>query len=361
MISIDHTSYIAEFEDVIGSNVNKKILVDILQSRLNGSFEPDCIVIDKTIVSFNFEKNLTEEQKYYLDVFDEYYYTKPLINDLIYFNQIVNPIVLKIEENYKNAINFMKVKPDNLKQSVLFISKFGDNQFELNVLFEYTLILSKLNELDKIIVNHFHSILEPDFSVKKIINMDKHIGFHEFYYDVKSHISNIYGNKINCLLASNINEETKQQIEIMSSMILKLKKVMNALFWIVYANEFKFIDNIQNKNLILDEYLEDYEKKLSEWFNYKDETICEYGGVHVNERNMVEEFMECIEKLDNKSLDILKQKAVELYSSNLKDEEVEKILTEELDKYVDTLTKDKEEKEFYKYMFRENTLQFPAN
>jgi hypothetical protein len=76
---------------------------------------------------------------------------------------------------------------------------------------------------------------------------------------------------------------------------------------------------------------------------------------------VVEEFMECIEKLDNKSLDILKQKAVELYSSNLKDEEVEKILTEELDKYVDTLTKDKEEKEFYKYMFRENTLQFPAN
>lgn len=355
MISIDNTIYIAEFERVLGSNIHKEKLVSILESRLNGSFEPNAIVNDKNMVSFDFEKNLTEEQKYYLDYFNEYYYSKPLIQ-LEYFNKIVNPIVLKIEENYNNIINFMNVKPESLKHSLLFINSFGDNQYNLNTLFEFCLILSKLDKLEEIIVHYFHSILDPNFNIKNLIDMNKPIGFHKLYNLLTSHICDkIYMNKIESLLAS-YDSKDKEQKNLYLTMFRKSKKILNALFWIIYANEFKFIDNIQNKYLILTEYLLEYDKKITEWFQHEDEIICENGEKHINKINLFEELIERMDDLENNVVSVLEKKAEEARILKLEDD-MEKILEIELDKYIDNFTKDEEERKFYKNQFKIN-IQF---
>ena len=134
-------------------------------------------------------------------------------------------------------------------------------------------------------------------------------------------------------------------------MMFRYKKILNGLFWIVYANEFKFIDTIQNTYFIKDEIIEEYEEKLREWFNYEDEVVTETGEIHNNEINVVEEILEKMEELEGKAYDILEKKAEELQYEDLNNETKEKILDEELDKYINTLTNDVEEKVFYKTQF----------
>jgi hypothetical protein len=140
MICIDTVKYITEFEHLIDSNVNtesnvnKDKLIRILESRLNGSFEPNCIIVNKNNISFDFEKNLTDEQKYYLEVFDKYYFTEYPVNNnnKEYISEIVYPIILKIKHNYEDLILFTSIKPDTVKQSLLFLNSFGSKTFHLH-------------------------------------------------------------------------------------------------------------------------------------------------------------------------------------------------------------------------------------
>ena len=356
MICIDTVKYTNDFDRVIDSNlnVNKDKLISILESRLNGSFEPNCITINKNNISFDFEKNLTDEQKYYLEVFDKYYYAEPLINNKEYIQQIINPVVLKIKNNYDELIHFTSVKPDSVKQSLLFLSSFGNKMFELNNILEFCLLLSKLDAIGKLIKDYFHTILGSDFDIKNFIDINKPLKFSEFYSNISDYIRNIYYKKMDDILNStnqSITGAQKEELEIYNQMVISYKKILNGLFWIIYANEFKFIDTIQNTYLIRDELFEEYEEKLGEWFNYEDEVVTESGELHSNERNAVEEILEKMEELEEKAYDILEKKAEELQYEDLDNETKEKILDEELDKYINTLTNDAEEKEFYKTQF----------
>jgi hypothetical protein len=103
--------------------------------------------------------------------------------------------------------------------------------------------------------------------------------------------------------------------------------------------------------LIRYDLIEEYEKKMRKWFNYEDEVITESGEVHNNERNAVEEILEKMEELEEKAYGILEKKAQEIKHDNLDNETIQKILDEELDKYINTLTNDTDEKEFYKTQF----------
>jgi hypothetical protein len=78
---------------------------------------------------------------------------------------------------------------------------------------------------------------------------------------------------------------------------------------------------------------------MRKWFNYEDEVITESGEVHNNERNAVEEILEKMEELEEKAYGILEKKAQEIKHDNLDNETIQKILDEELDKYINTLTK----------------------
>jgi hypothetical protein len=355
MICIDNKKYIAEFEHLIesnqnkDSNVNKDKLFDILESRLNGSFNVDCFTQNN--LSFDFEKNLTDEQKYYLEQFDKYYYKEELINDKKHMLTIIDPIVLKIKNSYDNFIHFTSTKPDTLKQSLLFISSYGTNLFELNKILEFCLILIKLNQIQKLIIDHFHTILEPEFDIKNFVDMNKSITFSDFYNSISDFISEIYCSKMDKINKKHITEAQKKELEIYSNMLIKYKKILNGLFWIVYANEFKFIDNIQKKYLINDEMLEEYQKKMSVWFKIEDEVITESGEIHKKEIDVVEDFLEKFEETEFEIYEMLEKKAQEIKLEDVDNLTMERILDEELDKLIDGLTKDTEEKNFYKTQF----------
>ena len=178
--------------------------------------------------------------------------------------------------------------------------------------------------------------------------------FSEFYSNISQYIGNIYSKKINDLInitKISITKEQREELEIYGQMLIKYKKILNGLFWIVYANEFKFINTIQNTYLLRDELMEEYEKKMRKSFNYEDEVITETGETHNNVFDAVELILEKIDELEDKAYGILEKKAEEIKHNNLDDKTIEKILDEELDKYINTLTNDADEKEFYKTQF----------
>jgi hypothetical protein len=268
--------------------------------------------------------------------------------------QIINPIVLKIKNSYDDIIHFTSVKPDTVKQSLLFLSSFGNKMFELNNILEFCLLLSKLDAIGELIKDCFHTIVGSDFDIKKFIDMKNPVKFSEFYSNISDYIRNIYYKKTDDILNStkqSITDAQKEELEIYVQMSINYKKILNGLFWIVYANEFKLVDTIQNMYLIRDELFEEYEEKLREWFNYEDEVVTESGELHNNERNAVEEILEKMEELEGKAYDILEKKSEEIQYEDWDNETKEKILDEELDKYINTLTNDVEEKVFYKTQF----------
>ena len=63
----------------IGDNEDKNLIISILNSRLNGEFNINSFDTDD-FISFNFKYKLNEYQISVLDIFESYYYSKPLVN-----------------------------------------------------------------------------------------------------------------------------------------------------------------------------------------------------------------------------------------------------------------------------------------
>lgn len=338
MICINNNHYLAEFERVIESHKYKDQLLSILESRLNGSFEI-INLNDDFMVSFNFHKTLSDIQNYYLEMFDEHYYPKQLICDTEYLHKIIEPVVQKIKNNYDNMIQFMSKKPDSIKHIYIYFSKYSEQHFDLNILFEYCLILPKLKVLETILVQHFHTVLDTDFHSSKLFDTSKPFDFNTLYTKIYDHI----------LESIQIKVEKSSH----SSLYDRVRPTMNGLFWIVYANEFKFVDNVQKKHLIREEDHEKYQEKVSKWFKYEDEVVTETGEVHRSERDMLNEVFDFMEKVNEISYMKLEKKMQEL-DPGLDYETIDRCLEEELDRYIDTLTNDEDEKRMYKITLRLN-------
>ncbi len=349
MTNINTEQYIAEFErSLFGTYVNKGELLSILESRLNGSFHVDCITCNNK--SFDFTKNLTESQKYYLETFDMYYYKTLQKPDPEYVKTIVEPILCEIKKNYDNIIHFMKVKPDNIKQALMSLNNYGMNTFNLNTILEFSCIVSKKDELQSLIVKHYKNIIDPKFNINNFIDMNNPIYFREFYGNIKRYIADIYNNKIQEILKSSeqLNDLQVKKIREYQNKMVTVPTLLNGIFWIVYASEFAFIDDIQSIYYVEEELLNNYQEKMTEWFTYESEVMTENGIPHVSKRNIFEETMEQFDELEMKFQDILEKKSEELRDANIDSETFEIILEEEVDKFVNKLTTDAEEQQFYK-------------
>jgi hypothetical protein len=353
MICINNNTYLAEFKRSIESNNSKAELLSILESRLNGSLELTNLN-DNVMLSFDFRKTLSDKQKYYLDQFDEHYYPKQLIQNTEYLHKILEPVILQIKNSYDNMIQFMSKKPDSIKQIYIYHSKYSEHSYSLNILLEFCLILPKMNALNNIIVQHFHTILGTDFHINKLVDTSKKFDFRSLYEKVYDHIVDIYFAKSDILCkVSTPDESQKEEMKVCAIMVPKIRKILNGLFWIVYANEFKFLDNTQQKHLIREEDHEKYQEKVSKWFKYEDEVVTETGEIHRLERDILSEAFDFMEKVEAESYTILEKKVKEL-DPDLNHAEMDKYLEEELDKYIDTLTNDEEEKRMYKVSLRLN-------
>jgi hypothetical protein len=348
MLSNIREQQLTTFDVIIESDECRDQLRSILVSRLGGSFDVHAFVPDTLMVSFNFHKNLTDEQKYYLDKFDKYYFPTPLIKNTEYMQLVVDPVVQDIKTNYDTVNQFMREKPADVKQAIVQISQFGENHLALNNLLEFYLVVSKMHFLDELVKQQFHTILAPDFNVRQLIQEGERPNFADFYDLVADHIRTIYHDKIkaaNILPYLSDAEATEHMHN--ANMLVTAKQILNGLFWIIYANEFKFIHNIQTTYLVEEEKLEEYQDKLSVWFNYEEEVMTETGEVHCSSRNLLNDAFEHMDKVEHVFSKHLYGIMAAL-DDRLDDKTTESILENELEKYVNALTTDEEERRVYR-------------
>ena len=349
MLSNIREQQLANFDTVIATDACKDQLRSILLSRLDGSFDVHAFLPDKLMVSFNFHKHLTDEQKYYLDKFDKYYFADPLIQNTEYMKLVVDPVVQYIKTNYDGFIQFMLEKPDDVKQAFVQMTKFGNEHLGLNNLLEFYLVVSKMHFLNELVMQQFHAILAPDFNVRQLIPEGERPNFADFYDLVADHIRTIYHDKIkaaNIILPYLSDKEITEHMH-NANMLVTAKQILNGLFWIVYANEFKFIDCVQTTYYVEEEKLEEYQDRLSAWFNYEDEVMTETGEVHCSSRNLLNDAFEHMNKVEYAFSKHLYGIMAEL-DEDLDDKTAETILNNELEKYVNAITTDEEERLVYR-------------
>jgi hypothetical protein len=385
MIQIDCNNYLTKFENSIDSSINtetKVILLNILESRLNGSFEPTCLITNDNL-TFNFEKNLTEEQISYLEIFNEYYFSNELVSKNVYEN--VAPIIEKMKKNYEEIEKYMNTcnQDNNAKEVLMYVTLYGTINYHLNEALEFMLASYKIKKLEEIIIQHFNSIFEDDrgdkFDIIKILSIkNQPIKFKDIFNSIHNFIRQIYYRRVNNKMNSNkidllssgggFNEGDKEIVNNMNT-LLKLDKILNGLFWIVYADEFKFIDDIQKMILIEDSKFQEFENKMSYIFeNYdkddtddtdydKDDKLCEtflddYNFINERANNILTNVLKMIQKDDFEKTSDAYVVADDEYDDILE------MLNEQIIKYIDLLNRDEDVKQFYKSNFKINDTSF---
>ena len=130
---------------------------------------------------------------------------------------------------------------------------------------------------------------------------------------------------------------------------------MNRLFWIVYADDFKFIDNVQRAYLIDIECFEEFEERMYECSNFNTENciMMDDGSVQVTNSNMLEIWIEQMNKMENNVVNFLEEKA-QTYDNTIDNQIVKNRLKEELENYLRLNVKDDEEREIYSSFFELN-------
>lgn len=341
--TIENELLLNEFEKKLGENKQKDLLISILNSRLNGDFDITSIYAED-LISFNFKNKLNEEQISVLDTFGEYYYSKPLVN-LNYMN-IIGPIVSEIEKNYTSIKNFMKINPTNFKQCILNIHKYSENQHKLNKLLEFMLVCNKLDILESEIVKTYKHILPTDFRIKnlidsnKIIDINNLLAFTDFFYIIENYIGSLY---------------RKNPTEALIPELLNKKTVLNRLFWIVYADDFKFVDNVQRTYLIDIECFEEFEERMYECSNFNTENsiMMEDGSIQVTNSNILEIWIEQMKRMENNIINLLEEIA-QTYDNTIDNQIIKDRLKEELENYLKINVKDDEEFYIYNSFFQLN-------
>jgi hypothetical protein len=341
--TIENELLLNEFEKKLGENEHKDLLISILNSRLNGDFDITAIHTED-FISFNFKNKLNEEQISVLDTFGEYYYSKPLIN-LNYMN-IVGPIIAEIARNYTSIKNFMKIKPTNFKQCILNVHKYSNNQDKFNKLLEFSLFCNKVKIFELEFVKTYKHMLPSDFKFSNLIDIDKLtranniISFTNCFHIIEDYIGSIY---------------RKNLTEALIPELLNKKTVLNRLFWIVYADDFKFIDNIQRHYLIDVECFEEFEEQIYECSNFNTENsiMMEDGSIQVTNSNVLELWVEQMIRMENNVINLLEE-IEQTYDNTIENQIVKNRLKEELENYLRINVKDDEEYEMYKSFFQLN-------
>lgn len=335
----ENQQLIDNFKEKLGASHDKDLLVSILHDRLNGKFHIGYNINDDNL-SFDFEDKLNEQQIAVLDTFSKIYHSYPLV-DLEYMS-IIAPIVSLIEQNYNSTMTFMNSISPDFKQCLFHFKNYGDTLFELNKILEWSLVIPKLDRLEIEIKKTYGSLLPDNFVLKDLIY--SYSSEHRQFYDIH-HIINEY-----------IHDKLRKNLQIPENIdkLFNTDIVLNRLFWIVYADDFKFINNIQrNYTISADKFDEFQEKMMNDpKLNCENCVIMENGNHQITQVNMVEIFAEQLTRAEQ-NIEKIFDTTLKQYKNNDKNI-IEKKLEEALDDYLKMNVKDIEEIELYKSIFSVN-------
>lgn len=335
----ENQQLINNFQERLGSSPDKDLLISILNDRLNGHFNIGYNSNDDNL-SFDFKYNLNEDQIAGLDTFSEVYHTFPLVN--IEYMSIIGPIVSLIEKNYNATMTFMSSIHSDFRQCLFHFKNYSEILFELNKILQWSLIIPKLDRLENELKKTYEFLLPENFVLKDLIYDDssKSSKFSDIYYIINNFIQDKL--RKNIQIPGNIEK------------LCNTDKIINRLFWIVYADDFKFIDNVERMYTISDDTFDEYQEKMMNDpnFNYENCVIMENGNHQIIRVNIIENFADQLMRSEENI-----EKIFDITLKNYKNDDkhiIKKKLEEALDDYLKINVKNNEEIELYKLLFSLN-------
>jgi hypothetical protein len=264
---------------------------------------------------------------FFLKDFDELYYPKQLVSDEI--SSKVNDQIENLKKLSKIVLSLNGDNFDTPDSAFIFLSEVGRcfYQFDVDVnsilyeskkdIFRYVLhkkvnsFLSKLN-INTLSFEDIDAILKKD-------NKDNSIHFE--LYSLNSYL-----------------RDNHKIVESIFSNIDTFEKMINSTIWCVYSYEMRFYDHfieIKNKyDQLFREKLEELQTELSKKFTIIKTIELDDGTVEEETVDLLEKAFEFYENIEDKFSESVESKIDSLNSSS---EEVEAIISQEINKIIGSL------------------------
>lgn len=312
------SEHIKEFEAKLNDleESDKDRLFQILQSFLDGNLPKKCFAHDNAY--FDMEKNLDKTLLDSLSEFNNKYFEKPVFDTENNSNYEDNVIIVSVERLKKSYEEFFNpnIFNENPKKIMVRFQKLGENYHKAQLNLEYVVLIDKLKKFIQI-VKMIYPYVDNFNELYKIMTLEQ-INFNDFLDLVIKPIKDYFRHLLNSRAYS-----SKEESYILIKNMLGVENNINSIFWIVYRNDFKFVDNYYRIYNLNESSIDTILKQL--------ETKC--GSTDSADfESDIEKFMEFLDLIESKFNSQVQTIVSELKESepNLSEMQIDNILDEQI-------------------------------
>jgi hypothetical protein len=283
-------------------------LVSVLKARCESGFIPSKNYSDSGGY-YDYTYKLTEEQICFLDRFDEEFYPSELVpnENLIEFADIIKNMTIRFQQIKNKGFENYKTNPTAFLFDTknIFDQSFKSSQSAIN-----RLVVAKRAQYDDLLIKYYENMITQDELDKlvdtKNLNSIESLGssYHKFLSsrfmpfgitlcnEVKDTRKKLDESGLD--FNSQIYLELKSKLDISDAKGLKFSNTYKALEivnWLVYANEYKFLNNFFKAKKIIEKEIETYTIDNMSVFD-EEIGIETENGVSVEKTNTLEAISE---------------------------------------------------------------------
>jgi hypothetical protein len=285
-------------------------LVSILKARCESGYSPSKNYKDSGDY-YDFTRNLTEEQISFLDRFDEEFYPSELVpnENIIEFAQIISQMTIQFQHIKSKGFELYKTNPT----AFLFDTKnIFDQSFESSASVINKLLVAKRAQYDGLLIKYYDDMITQD-ELDKLVNtknLDSISSLGSAYHNFLSTRFMQFGimmckevsetrkklDESGLDFNSQIYLELKSKLDISEAKGLKFSnthKALEIINWLVYANEYKFLNKFFKVKKQIEKEIETY--AMDNLSVFDEETgISTENGVSVEKTNKLEVISESL-------------------------------------------------------------------
>jgi hypothetical protein len=279
-------------------------------------FDKDDILDEK-----NDEDDLYESFK----KFDKLYFDTPKFNTESFpnYDEIILIAINKLKNSYEEFFNIDFEKPNPTEILVKF-QKLGENYHNSQLQMQYVILVNKMVKFIEII-----NIVYPEIIDYKLIHdklLTKEMGFDDLLNNVTKQIKEHIRNFIKVNISNGLS--SKEQNDLLIE-VLNVDEKIKSIFWIVYSDDIKFVDNNYRIYNLSESELSDLLENMQEKFNLDGmvdfESDIELITKNIDLYDMI--FQNNVQKILNQ-FDISKSELNQEQIDNILNEQVQLVVSE---------------------------------
>ena len=282
MFSIQDYPVFLENIKSLDTNIQGKLL-SILEERLKGILPKKTFRVDPQINKYDYAFQMDEKLIPFLDIFDEYFY--PSSDKLVPENikEEIYELLLRLNEFYDFYKKIDENTFTNPVQVMIVFQNTGKLLFDMEEHIKEILFNNKKDLVIRTILESIKDVIDNGSFIESTF---KNITFDDYMSNIKT--------IIRCLVFKKYRNDSEKYYE----MEQRLEKEMNVIHWYIFANEMKFLNNINRIYYEINSHFkrigEIYETKFIE----KRMVETAEGKMIEEEINLCEVYMNLLEQLE---------------------------------------------------------------